>query len=86
MSYTLTPYEVLGIPEGATTAAIQRACQEKMALLTPERILSAPSLVVAAAERAQQLLDWAWRVLGDPGRRHGRHRDLLAPAAQWLAR
>jgi hypothetical protein len=62
-------YDVLGVLPGASAAKIQRTYDDKMSLLRPELISGAPSNVLKAAGRAQEILEAARRVLGDPGSR-----------------
>jgi DnaJ domain len=59
-------YDVLGVLPGASAGKIQRTYEAKMSLLRPELISGAPSNVVKAASRAQDILNAALRVLGDP--------------------
>jgi hypothetical protein len=65
----ITWYDVLGVLPGASPDEIQQAYDDKAGVLRPELISGAPSPVVAAASRAQGILDAAWRVLGDPAGR-----------------
>jgi len=67
----ITCYEVLGVLSTASTAEIRRRCDSKASLLRPELLAGASSAVVSAASRAQEILDMAWWVLGDPARRAG---------------
>jgi len=62
-------YDVLGVLPGASAGKIQRTYDAKMRLVGPEMISGAPSTVVKAASRAQDILGAAWRVLGDPAAR-----------------
>jgi len=62
-------YDVLGALPGASEEEIRRDYDAKAGLLRPELLAGAPSPVVAAASRAQGILDTAWRVLGDPAQR-----------------
>jgi len=68
----ITWYDVLGVLPGAEARKIQREYDAKAALLRPELISGAPPDVVTAVMRAQELLDTARAVLGDPEsrRRH----------------
>ena len=59
-------YDVLGVLPGAPAGRIQHTYEGKLSLLRPELISGAPSNVVKAASRAKEILDTAWRVLGDP--------------------
>ncbi len=67
----VTWYDVLGVLPGASAGEIARARDDKARLLAPQFLAGAPSPVVAAARRAAEILDGAWRVLGDPPRRAG---------------
>jgi DnaJ domain len=64
-----TWYDVLGVMPGAEARKIKRAYDDKASRLRPELISAAPPDVVTAVRRAQELLDTAWQVLGDPQRR-----------------
>jgi curved DNA-binding protein CbpA len=72
----VTWYDVLGLLPGATAAQVQRAYEAKARLLRPEFLSGAPSPVVAAASRAQEILGAARYDLTDPGRRD--HYDRAA--------
>ena len=65
----ITWYEVLGVLPGAAAGKIRRQYEERAALLRGEMIAGAPSDVLVSARRAQELLDGAWEVLGDPATR-----------------
>ena len=66
----ITWYDVLGVLPGAEARKIKRAYDAKAALLRPELVSGAPPVVLTAVMRAQELLDAAREVLGDPeGRR-----------------
>jgi curved DNA-binding protein CbpA len=65
----ITWYEVLGVLPGAAAEKIRRRYQERVALLRGEMIAGAPSNVLAGVRRAQEFLDGAWEVLGDPATR-----------------
>src|SRR5579864_8145765 len=65
----ITWYDVLGVLPGAEARKIQREYDAKAALLRPELISGAPPDVVTAVMQAQELLDTARAVLGDPGSR-----------------
>jgi curved DNA-binding protein CbpA len=65
----VTWYDVLGLLPGATADQVQRAYEAKARLLRPEFLSGAPSPVVAAASRAQEILGAARYELTDPGRR-----------------
>jgi hypothetical protein len=62
----VTWYDILDVMPGATTEEIQSKYDSKASLLRPEFIAGAPSAVITAVSRAQQLLDTARRVLSDP--------------------
>ena len=62
----ITWYDVLDVLPGAEARKIKRRYEEKATLLRPELIWGAPPEVVTAVSRAQELLDTAWEVLGDP--------------------
>jgi hypothetical protein len=62
----VTWYDILDAMPGASTEEIQDKYDAKASLLRPEFIAGAPSAVITAVSRAQQLLDEARRVLGDP--------------------
>jgi hypothetical protein len=65
----VTWYEVLGVLPGADTRRIRREYEARSALLRPDMIAGAPSGVLTAVTRAQDMLDRAWEVLGDPASR-----------------
>jgi hypothetical protein len=65
----ITWYDVLGVMPGAETHKIQRKYEDKASLLRPELISGAPPNVFTAVRLAQELLDTAWEVLGDPDSR-----------------
>ena len=69
MQPVVTWYDVLDVMPGAATEEIQDKYDAKASLLRPELIAGAPSAVITAVSRAQQLLDTARRVLGDPATR-----------------
>ena len=62
----ITWYAVLGVMPGAAARKIKREYDAKAALLRPELISGALPNVLTAVMRAQELLDAAWQVLGDP--------------------
>jgi len=62
----VTWYDILDVMPGASTEEIQDKYDAKANVLRPELIAGAPSAVLTAVSRAQQLLDTARRVLGDP--------------------
>jgi len=72
----VTWYDILDVMPGAGTEEIQDKYDARASLLRPELIAGAPSVVITAASRAQQLLDSARRVLGDPAAR-GRYDAAL---------
>jgi hypothetical protein len=65
----ITWYEVLGVLPGAAADKIRRKYEERAALLRGEMIAGAPSSVLVSVRRAQEFLDGAWEVLGDPATR-----------------
>ena len=66
----ITWYDVLGALPGAEARRLKAKYDAKAALIRPELISGAPPDVLTAVMRAQELLDTAWQVLGDPeGRR-----------------
>jgi curved DNA-binding protein CbpA len=65
----LTWYDILDILPGASAGEVRSACAAKAAVLAPELISGAPSMVVTAAGRAQACLQEAARVLLDPASR-----------------
>ena len=69
MGSGITWYDVLGVMPGAGARKIRRKYEDKAGLLRLELIWGAPPNVVTAVRRAQELLDTAWEVLGDPGSR-----------------
>ena len=62
----ITWYDVLGVLPGAEARKIKREYESKSALLRPDMIAGAPPDVLEAVMRAQDMLDGAWEVLGDP--------------------
>src|SRR5262245_45645453 len=66
MGSGITWYDVLGVMPGAEARKIKRKYEDKASLLRPELISGAPPSVVTAVKPAQELLDKAWEVLGDP--------------------
>ena len=66
MESGITWYDVLGVLPGAEARKIKREYDAKAALLRPELISGAPTNVLTAVTRAQELLDTAREVLGDP--------------------
>jgi DnaJ-class molecular chaperone len=65
----ITLYEVIGVLPGAELHRIKRDYEARSGLLRPDMIAGAPSNVLTAVTRAQDLLGEAWRVLSDPERR-----------------
>jgi len=65
----MTWYDVLGVMPGAEARKIKQKYDAKAALLRPELISGAPPDVLTAVTRAQELLDTAREVLGDPASR-----------------
>jgi len=61
----VTWYDILDVMPGASTEEIQDKYDAKASVLRPELIAGAPSAVITAVSRAQQLLDTAQRVLAD---------------------
>src|ERR1700723_4112495 len=66
MGCGVTWYDGLGVLPGAQARTIQREYEAKAALLGPGLIAGAAPDVVTAVIRAQDLLDTARAVLGDP--------------------
>jgi curved DNA-binding protein CbpA len=66
MESGITWYDVLGVLPGAEARKIRQKCDSKAALLRPELTSGAPPDVLPAVTRAQELLDAAREVLGDP--------------------
>ena len=64
-----TWYDLVGVLPGASADQIRREYDSKAGLLKPALLSGAPSKVIAAASRAQRMLDAAWTVLGDPASR-----------------
>src|SRR5262252_1329828 len=65
----VTWYDILDVMPGATTEEIQGKYDSQASLLRTELIAGAPSAVITAVSQAQQLLDTARDVLGDPATR-----------------
>ena len=65
----ITWYDVLGALPGAEARKIKQKYDAKVAPLRPELISGAPPNVLTAVMRAQELLDTAWELLGDPDSR-----------------
>ena len=66
MRADITWYDLLGALPDASAGDIRQAYDAKAGLLRPELLSGAPSAVVAAAARAQGIIDVARQVLGDP--------------------
>ena len=62
----MTWYDILGALPGAEARTLKLKYDAKTALLRPELVDAAPPNIVMAVMRAQELLDAAWQVLGDP--------------------
>jgi curved DNA-binding protein CbpA len=77
---------VLGVMPGAETRKIQRKYEDKASLLRPELISGAPPNVVTAVRLAQELLDTAWDVLGDPDSRKRYDEASGVRAEAWHSR
>jgi hypothetical protein len=67
----ITWYDVLGVLPAAGAGEIQHGYDSKAAMLRPEVLAGASSTVLTAASRGRDVLNAAWRVLGDPVRRAG---------------
>ena len=87
MTSMITWYDVLGVLPDAAPADIHAAWQKRRAALQPGALAGAPPDVVSAADRARQVVEEAWGVLGDPvvrerydeGIGFARPREGLAP-------
>ena len=66
MMSAITWYDVLGALPDAAPADIRAAWQARTAALRPGTLAGAPPDVLSAADRARQMVDEAWGVLGDP--------------------
>ena len=62
----ITWYDVLGVLPDAAPEDIHAAWQERRAALQPGAVAGAPPDVLSAADRARQVVEEAWGVLGDP--------------------
>jgi hypothetical protein len=62
----ITWYEVLGVLPGADAEKVRRKYEERTGLLRGEMISGAPSDVLVVIRRAQEFLDGAWEILGNP--------------------
>ena len=69
MTGQLTWFDILDIEPDSSANEVQRAFEEKTAVLRPELISGASSKVVAAADRARAALEAARRILTDPASR-----------------
>jgi curved DNA-binding protein CbpA len=76
MEQGVTWYDVLGVMPGVEARKIKREYEAKSVLLRPDMIAGAPSNVFTAVTRAQDMLDRAWEVLGDPVSR-GRYDEVI---------
>jgi hypothetical protein len=65
MDLDITWYNVLGVLPGCSQDQIKSAYDAKVSQLRPQALSGAPSPVITAASRAQQMLDAAWSLLGD---------------------
>src|SRR5215471_21383535 len=66
MNLAISWYNVLGVLPGCSPDQIKSAYDAKVSQLRPQLLSGAPSAVITAASRAQQMLDSAWSLLGDP--------------------
>lgn len=66
MQPVVTWYDILDVMPGASAGEIQDKYDSKASQLRPGLIAGAPSAVITAVSRAQQLLNSARQVLGDP--------------------
>jgi curved DNA-binding protein CbpA len=80
----ITWYDVLGVLPGAEVRKIKREYDAKAALLRPELISGASPNVVKALWRAQEILDTAWQVLGDPVSRRRYDKAAAVPDVRGL--
>jgi DnaJ domain/PASTA domain len=69
MTVLVTWYDVLGVLPDATVDDIRQAWQERTATLQPGTLAGVSPEVLAAADRARQAVEEAWRVLADPAAR-----------------
>ena len=76
MADEITWYDVLGVPAGASADTLRQAYEDRKRQLRAELLNGAPSAVLSAAARASQLIDAAWLVLSDPGRRRGYDEEI----------
>jgi len=75
MSTRPDPYEVLGVPPGATADEVRRAYLALARRHHPDAHAEGGPGPRAAAERRMQEVNAAWAVLGDPTRRAAHDRD-----------
>ena len=66
MNLGISWYNVLGVLPGCSPDQIKSAYDAKVSQLRPQVLSGAPSAVITAASRAQQMLDAALSLLGDP--------------------
>ena len=66
MTSVITWYDVLGVLPDAASKDIHAAWQARRAALQPGTLAGAPPDVLSAADRARQVVEEAWGVLGDP--------------------
>ena len=76
MADGITWYDVLGVPAGASGDTLRQAYEDRKRQLRAELLNGAPSPVLSAAARASQLIEAAWLVLSDPGRRRGYDEEI----------
>ena len=69
MTSVITWYDVLGVLPDAAPDDIREAWQARQAALQAGTLAGASSEVLAAADRARQAVQEAWRVLADPAAR-----------------
>jgi hypothetical protein len=69
------PYEVLGVPRGATADEVRRAYLALARRHHPDAHAEGGPGARAGAERRMQEVNAAWAVLGDPARRAAHDRD-----------
>jgi molecular chaperone DnaJ len=77
-----THYDVLGVTSTATSAEVRQAYRDRARRLHPDAIAGRPASEIAAARRAMQDLNEAWRVLRDPATRAAYDRSLRAPVTR----
>ena len=76
MTSVVTWYDVLGVLPDAAPDDVREAWQQRKAALSGAVLAGAPPNVLSAADRAQQTVDEAWRVLGDPAARESYDEDI----------